>query len=67
MSTGKSFKKCELDALARQPSVRETMWRFVDCESVNTHFWRNFITNSEEEDVQLEINGDPLSYKIVGF
>ena len=43
------------------------MWQFVDCESVNTHFWRNFITNNDDEDVQLEINGDPLSYKIVGF
>ena len=50
-----SEKKCILDPGAKQPDDDAT-WKVIQCSSVNAHWFRHFVTNSEEQDIQLNVD-----------
>lgn len=39
-------------------------WKFIECEKVNAHFYRNFITVGD--DIMLDALADN-SYEVIGF
>ena len=46
----------------------DQMWKMVTCPIVNVHFYRNFETDSSDQDVQFSVEDDPVKeYNIIGF
>lgn len=65
----KSTKDCELDPEwdAAQPDD-EFNFKFVSCDSVNSHFFRNFVTDNTQDNIQFDMNQLPVQeYTIRGY
>ncbi len=65
----KSTKDCELDPLWETEQPDETYnFKFISCKSVNSHFFRNFVTEDTEDNIQFNLNDIPVKeYEIRGF
>lgn len=60
----KSYKRCNLDPLKDAQPSASLGWKFIECEKVNAHFFRNFVTLGE--DIILDAFSDK-SYEVIGF
>lgn len=61
----KSYKRCQLDSKHEGGQPPDTAgWKFIECEKINAHFYRNFITLGD--DIMLDALADN-SYEVVGF
>ena len=68
---GKTYKKCILDGENQPPDVEgdkavasKDNWKFVSCERINAHFYRDFITVGD--DLMLDAH-DTTKYSVIGF
>ena len=60
----KSYKICNLDPLKDVQPSSSFGWKFIECEKVNAHFFRNFVTLGE--DIMLDAFADN-SYQVIGY
>ena len=62
-----SEKNCIEDPNAQQPD-EDADWKVIQCSRVNAHWFRHFTTDSEDQDIQLDVEKVPADIvKIVGF
>lgn len=67
---GKTYKKCKLDGEDQPKDVVDPAlkskdnWKFVSCERINAHFYRDFITVGD--DLMLDAH-DTTKYSVIGF
>jgi len=67
----KTYKKCELDGEKQPDDVEgdqavasKDNWKFVSCERINAHFYRDFVTVGD--DLMLDAH-DTTKYSVIGF
>lgn len=65
---GKSSKSCQLDGKGNQPPSSTFDFKFITCDKVTAHFYRNFLTTQAGEDIQVDKNTSPeVAYEVKGF
>ena len=55
---------CQLDSTEEAQPSDDAGWKFIECEKINAHFERNFITVGE--DLMLDSFSD-TKYEVIGF
>lgn len=60
----KTYMTCQLDSTEEAQPSDDAGWKFIECEKINAHFERNFITVGE--DLMLDSFSD-TKYEVIGF
>lgn len=61
----KTYKKCILDEAASAQPKDSVNWKIVECEKINAHFYRDFVTEGGD-DIMLDLHSD-TKYEVIGF